>query len=261
MQQVNLPVSRPSKKRGKIKYSISIAAMYTVAEKVFIVECYLSHRSCVVVSREFKKKFLKRVTKSYIYFLVRKFRKNGTLLNNYKGRRTVISTELTLQIRHQLTEGPGNSIRKVARRFPEVSNSTVYKVAKKYLKLHPYKMRLVHEIKPQDYPKRVQFAQWFLDEEDMNGDYVFFSDESNFYTDGTVNGHNFIYWSSEKPEDHFRESSLCKAKVGVWAAMSKSFLYGPYFYEDNMNANKYKEIILEFYADLLANFADNLPLV
>ena len=48
-----------------------------------------------------------------------------------------------------------------ARRSLEVDipRATVYKIMHKRLKLYPYKIQLLHEIKPEDQPKRTEFVR------------------------------------------------------------------------------------------------------
>ena len=45
------------------------------------------------------------------------------------------------------------------------------------------------------------------------------------------------------PENLFTESSLKIQKIGVWAALSATQLFGPYFYSDTINQSKYREIL------------------
>ena len=89
------------------------------------------------------------------------------------------------------------------------------------------------------------FTLWSIE-----SDFFFMSDESNFYLDGHVNRHNFVYWNDHCPENHFTESSLNIQKVGVWAALSATQLFGPYFYSDTINQSKYREILTKFVNDL-----------
>ena len=112
-------------------------------------------------------------------------------------------------------------------------------------------MRLVKELKPSDFPLRIEFGNWVLGHpEIIESDFFFMSDESNFYLDGHVNRHNFVYWNDHCPENHFTESSLNIQKIEVWAALSATQLFGPYFYSDTINQSKYREILTKFVNDL-----------
>ena len=55
------------------------------------------------------------------------------------------------------------------------------------------------------------------------------------------------------PEDHFTETTVRKKKIGVWAALSGTFPYGPYFFEDCLDGSGYRLIFQRFVRDLKAN--------
>jgi hypothetical protein len=61
-----------------------------------------------------------------------------------------------------------------------VALSTCQKIVKKRLNLHPYKMSLFQELKPADYPRRVAYCSWFLNNMNDNRtlDLSFFSDKA-----------------------------------------------------------------------------------
>ncbi|GFU74138.1 DUF4817 domain-containing protein [Trichonephila clavipes] len=66
----------------------------------------------------------------------------------------------------------------------------------------PYKVQILHAIKPDDYAKRYGFAVDMLhrlvaDEHFLNR--ILFSDESTFHVSGMVNKHNVRFWGSEQP--------------------------------------------------------------
>jgi hypothetical protein len=61
-----------------------------------------------------------------------------------------------------------------------VALSTCQKIVKKRLNLHPYKMSLFQELKPADYPRRVAYCSWFLNNMNDNRtlDLSFFSNKA-----------------------------------------------------------------------------------
>ena len=63
-----------------------------------------------------------------------------------------------------------------------------YSLKNKRLRLHPYKITAVHELKPGDSAKRVAYCKWFLDfldrERDDILDVTFFTDEAYFHFSG-----------------------------------------------------------------------------
>ena len=55
----------------------------------------------------------------------------------------------------------GMSIRRTSA-AAKVSYDTVYRIARSILNLYPYKIKILHQLKPTDYEKRKAFVNWFL---------------------------------------------------------------------------------------------------
>jgi hypothetical protein len=93
---------------------------------------------------------------------------------------------------------------------------------KKRIHLHPYKVSLVQELKPADYPRRVAYCNWFFNHMNDNRtlDLSFFSDEAWFHLSGYVNSQNCRIWSTENTHV-FQETPLHPIKVGEWLAESR----------------------------------------
>jgi hypothetical protein len=93
---------------------------------------------------------------------------------------------------------------------------------KKRIRLHPYKITAVHELKPGDSAKRVAYCKWFLDFLDGEGedswDVTFFTDEAYFHLSGYINSQNSRVWCAHNPHA-FHESPLHDEKTGVWVGM------------------------------------------
>jgi hypothetical protein len=75
-------------------------------------------------------------------------------------------------------------------------------------------------------------------------DHTFFSDEAWIHLDGYVNSQNYRIWSSENPHPTV-ETTLHLIKVGVWMAMSRQRIIGPYFFNFTVNSERYVNNILE----------------
>jgi hypothetical protein len=71
----------------------------------------------------------------------------------------------------------------------KVSYGTVYRKARSVLNLHPYKIKILHQLKPPDYEKRKAFANWFLSIEWLKK-IIFSSQVAYFCLNGAVNNHN-----------------------------------------------------------------------
>jgi len=74
-----------------------------------------------------------------------------------------------------------------------ISCTSLRRILNKDLGMKPYKVQLVQELKPHDYPMRFRFAQWAeqrLVEDEHFYRKIIFSDEAHFHLDGYVNKQN-----------------------------------------------------------------------
>jgi hypothetical protein len=80
-----------------------------------------------------------------------------------------------------------------------VSHSTVWRVLREQ-QLYPCHLQRVQALSLQDYPARVLFCQWFLQQCGTNSNFtafVMFTDEAQFTRDGIQNFHNQHLWVYE----------------------------------------------------------------
>ncbi|KAG7171884.1 hypothetical protein Hamer_G000814 [Homarus americanus] len=115
------------------------------------------------------------------------------------------------------TRSPRKSVKQASRRL-QMPKSTVHKVLQNCMKLHAYKVQIVHQLMPDDRPKREQFANDILNSIDEDNDFllrVCFSDKATFHVSGTVNKHNVRIWGSENPHV-VREHIGYSLKTNVW---------------------------------------------
>ena len=142
-------------------------------------------------------------------------------------RRNVRTEENIAAVNESVEEDPNLSIR---RRSQELGlcPSTTWKILRKDLGLHPYKIQLVQELKPRDHYMRRSFADWAL--EQLATDPLFyrkivFSDEAHFWLNGFVNKQNCRIWSETNPQETL-QTPLHPEKCTVWcgfhAKMAKS---------------------------------------
>ena len=108
---------------------------------------------------------------------------------------------------------------------------------------------MVQYITDEDKMVRLDFCaemlRW-IDEDETLLIHVIFSDESTFHVTSKVNTHNCRIWGSEPPHlhlQHVRDSP----KVNVFCALSKTKVYGPFFFQE-------KTINGFVYLDMLENF-------
>ena len=88
---------------------------------------------------------------------------------------------------------------------------------------------------------------------------VWFSDEANFHSRGSVNSHNAVHWGTERP-DQVHQVLLHSPKLVVWCAVSTHGLIGPYFFKDQngatakLNSARYLEMLRRYFSPELYNF-------
>jgi hypothetical protein len=131
-------------------------------QRVFIVEHYLASRSNLTCQNEFRVTFPDYPVpdKSTVSRLVNRFRDTGSVQDrNRSGRPSVLSDDSLDDIHQTLLHSPRKSLRKLSLQSG-LSYGSVYK-ATKILKLHPYRVNIMHEFKEPDKEKRLQYSRWF----------------------------------------------------------------------------------------------------
>ena len=79
-----------------------------------------------------------------------------------------------------------------------------------------------------------------------------FSDEAVFHLEGGINVHNCSHWGVEDP-NWLVEKSLNTPKIMVWGAMGYHGVFGPFFFDGNVNGSSYLEMISnQFYPEFSA---------
>jgi hypothetical protein len=85
---------------------------------------------------------------------------------------------------------PSKSLCKLARE-EGIRLATAHKVVQKQLKLFPYKVTTVQDLRPADHEKRICYCEWFTNFiQTKTGnilDVTFFIDEAGFHLSGYVN--------------------------------------------------------------------------
>lgn len=114
------------------------------------------------------------------------------------------------------------------------------------MSFHPYKMRITQELTVIDREKRVEHATNMLNIIEANPDFLsrlIFSDECHFEQHGQVNHQNFRYWSTDRPENFYREAPLHSPRLTVWAGISKAGIVGPFFTRQTVNQHRYLSLL------------------
>lgn len=190
---------------------------------------------------------------------VKKFEETGSTLDKPKsGRPRLSRTEENVErVNQSVRVDPDLSIRKRASAL-NVHRSSLHRILRKDLKLQPYKIQLVQELKPQDPIQRLEFVNK-ITERLQTFTNIIFSDEAHFHLNGHVNRQNCRYWSTTNPKRK-HQRPLHSPKVTVWAAMSSRGIIGPYFFEDargrvlTVNSERYVKMLDDFLLPKLQNF-------
>ena len=103
-----------------------------------------------------------------------------------------VSEDVVEDLTTRIKQNPKKSLSKLSLQSG-VPYSTCQKIVKEKLHMHPYKISLVQELQPADFPRRVQYCHWFQANLDDNRilDLSFFSDEAWFHLSGYINLQNF----------------------------------------------------------------------
>lgn len=180
------------------------------------------------------------------------FRETGSVLRKEGSGRPKKRTEEVIEnVRQIMEDAPRTSLRRLSQQVQLVP-STCQKILKKDIHLYPYRLMSVQQLQEIDYPQRVEYCHWF--QNTLNDDLLdktFFTDEAWFHLEGYVNSQNMRLWSSEKP-NFIEEAPLHPQKVGVWAAISRRRIIGPYFFEGKSKTKDFicREIKKDFFQAL-----------
>ncbi|KAJ4451677.1 hypothetical protein ANN_03147 [Periplaneta americana] len=117
-----------------------------------------------------------------------------------RGRPRSTTPEVQEEILEAVNMTTPISTRRVALQV-NVPHTTVWRLFKEY-QLYPYHLQRVQALSPADYPARVRFCQWFLQQCGVNPNFpalVLFTDEAQFTRDGITNFHNQHVRAYENP--------------------------------------------------------------
>jgi transposase len=86
-------------------------------------------------------------------------------------------------------------------------------------------------------------------------DNIIFSDEATFHVSGRVNRHAAVYWATENPHV-VRSYTKNSPKINVWCGVSSKRIFGPYFFQNNINGANYLEMLEEFVDEIPLGMAE-----
>ncbi|KAJ4440099.1 hypothetical protein ANN_08232 [Periplaneta americana] len=146
-----------------------------------------------------------------------------------RGRPRSTTPEVQEEILEAVNMTPSLSTRRVALQV-NVPHTTVWRLLKEY-QLYPYHLQRVQALSPADYPARVRFCQWFLQQCGVNLNFpalVLFTDEAQFTRDGITNFHNQHVWAYENPRATVPSHHQVRFSLNMWAGIIGDRLVGPH---------------------------------
>jgi hypothetical protein len=216
--------------------------------RVELVKCYYEEReNASEALRVYRKKMNYRksfgpCTRRALTKLVLKFESTGSVVDEFRCGRpsappaTVEVIEKTHKRISEMTPHGESSLRDVSR-ISGIARSTVHRITRNVLGLHPYRLRRVQELKFTDHGARLSFALKCLNYMGSNDNWlknIFWTDEAHFHLHGSVNTHNCVIWTTDMPHQVF-EKRMHDKYVSVWCGFTAEFIVGPYFYEEPSN--------------------------
>ncbi len=220
-----------------------------IEERVFLINNYQATKSFTTVKRLWNKKFKRRVcpSRNALEEELAKFNATGSVADKPPKQRPEIMKRILSvpKVKELIEHDPSLSIRRLSV-LADISYSLTRTILKQDLKLKPFKLQNIFELEPSDWPRRMEFAKFFLDLPENALDCFIFSDESIFLLKQKVNRQNTRLWLSSKPDDLI-ELPLFDEQVMVWCGMSAHKVYGPYFFETNVNQHNYLDMLKDFF--------------
>lgn len=165
--------------------------------------------------------------------------------------RTALAVE---KVRKAFQNDPQMSLRRLEAQDGMPSASTIHRILKE-ANFHPYKIQLIHQLKPQDCVKRVKHAQDQLVLIENHPNFLnslVFSDKAHFHIQGMVNKQDFRYWSQTNPQ-WSQELPLHSPRITVWAAIGCHGVVGPFFFQENVNGANYLDMLQQQFLPQVQN--------
>ncbi|KFM68849.1 hypothetical protein X975_25329, partial [Stegodyphus mimosarum] len=167
--------------------------MHTPQEKSQILWWFIETKSLMQTQRNCRRIYQKDPpSKSSILRWKKNFLETGSIADEKRSGRPCRSDFDVECVRETFLRNPRRSVRSAAREL-DMPISTVYKVIKKKLRLHAYKVQIVPVLEPDDRPRRVAFVTDMLRRIEDDAEFlkrIMFSDEASFHLSGIVNRHN-----------------------------------------------------------------------
>ncbi|KAJ4448252.1 hypothetical protein ANN_10266 [Periplaneta americana] len=172
-----------------------------------------------------------------------------------RGRSRSTTPEVQEEILEAVNMTPSISTRRVALQV-NVPHTTVWRLLKEY-QLYPYHLQRVQALSPADYPARVRFCQWFLQQCGVNPNLILFTDEAQFTRDGITNFHNQRVWAYENPRATVPSHHQVRFSLNMWAGIIGDRLVGPHVLVNRFTGQAYTN----FLKNTIPHVLEDTPLI
>lgn len=232
---------------------------YSSDERNDMLFCYyVSNRNVNAASQLYYQSYMERRQPD-----VRLFAKLESNLKKYgaftkpQNVRNKIKVETEERVLAYAAFKPTTSLREIAQEC-NTSKDEAHIILKQN-NFKPYHFHVGNTLYPTDYERRLRFARWIIMESNANDGFsktILFTDEAKFTNNGMFNRKNHIQWAQENPHITVERRDQYAFSINVWCGILDTRIIGPYFYEPNLNSERY----LSFLRNELEEMLDDLPL-
>lgn len=234
--------------------------MLTLEEKIEIVllcgESNL-HRN---VAQIFNNRHPNRnIAQSTVSRILTRFKQTGSVNSSFKKNHTPWKNteEVELAVCLDVVEHGRTSLPAISQRT-EVKQSSIRNILHKN-KFRAYKPKFINTLKERDFDVRFDFSMWFQGEREDEcsfPDYILWTDEATFSSNGVVSSQNCRWWAQENPHFTIECKDQYNFKTNVFCGLLKDKVIGPFFFHENLTAARY----LDFLRHDLTEVLDEMPL-
>lgn len=233
----------------------------TLAEKVEIIRLVGDNaRSTREAAREFNARHPNRppISNTTVLRVNQNFDLTGSVVKSGKRNRRHPNDEVII---NYLEENNGDYAKRSLSQMSRDLNISISQIRGCLCrhKKKPFKPKFLHTLQEGDQERRMDYCLWAQGEFLNNLNFlsrVLFTDEAVFTTNGVVSAQNSRYWSTENPYWIINCKSQYSQKVNVWCGILGDRLIGPFFFNENLTAERF----LDFLENSLWDVIEELPI-
>lgn len=161
------------------------------------------------------------------------------------------------RIQRHFNNNPETSIRRASATLG-ISRQTIWRTLKGDNR-YPYHHQKVQNLLPQDYGKRLNFSNWFVEMSRTDNLFplkIIWTDEAIFTRGGIVNQRNFHIWAHQNPRTTKVYRFQHEFSINVWLGIWNGSLVGPYFLPERLNGASFTH----FLDNDFSKYLEDIPL-